>query len=56
MGDRQRIALACSACAARNYQTTRSRREGAKKPAGAPFELRKFCSHCDKHTLHRESK
>jgi large subunit ribosomal protein L33 len=53
MAERQRITLVCSVCQARNYQTTK-----APKRAGVaePIELKKFCKHCDKHTLHRESK
>ena len=51
MADRQRIALACSECGARNYRSTK-----ARKPGASPIELKKFCSHCGKHTLHRESK
>jgi large subunit ribosomal protein L33 len=50
-GKRLRIALACEACGARNYRTTVARREGAP-----PLELKKFCTTCNTHTLHRESK
>jgi large subunit ribosomal protein L33 len=43
------IALACEDCKARNYKTSRS-------PDGAPVELKKFCKHCKRHTVHRETK
>jgi len=45
------IALACTECGARNYKTTRARREGAK-----PVSLSKFCKICNRHTLHVEAK
>ena len=53
MAERQRITLVCSVCQARNYQTTKAPRRGEQ---AGPLELQKFCKHCDKHTLHRESK
>ena len=53
MAERQRITLVCSVCQARNYQTTKAPKQGV---VGEPIELKKFCKHCDKHTLHRESK
>lgn len=54
MAERQRITLVCTVCQARNYQTTKApRRAGSSAEA---IELKKFCKHCDKHTLHRESK
>jgi large subunit ribosomal protein L33 len=45
------IALVCSVCHARNYKTTKARRDGA--PA---LTLKKFCKTCDKHTIHEETK
>jgi large subunit ribosomal protein L33 len=45
------IALSCSVCGARNYKTTRIRREGIK-----PLSLKKFCKACNHHTVHIESK
>ncbi|MFZ5895258.1 MAG: 50S ribosomal protein L33 [Myxococcota bacterium] len=47
---RIRIALACSVCGARNYKSTKSLREGS------PLSLKKFCSHCNQHTVHIEGK
>ena len=47
-GTRVPITLACSACQARNYKTT--------KQPGKVIELKKFCKQCKKHTLHKETK
>ncbi|MDQ2642635.1 MAG: 50S ribosomal protein L33 [Myxococcota bacterium] len=44
------MALCCSVCGSRNYKTTRTKREGD------PLILRKFCSHCNQHTIHQEGK
>ena len=54
MAERQRITLVCSECQARNYPSTKAPKRGGE--SAAPIELKKFCKHCDKHTLHRESK
>ncbi|HTJ82940.1 MAG TPA: 50S ribosomal protein L33 [Polyangiaceae bacterium] len=53
MAERQRITLVCSVCQARNYQTTKAPK---RTEVGTAIELKKFCKHCDKHTLHRESR
>jgi len=45
------ITLACGECKARNYKTTRSQEHGGK-----PLEIKKYCKHCKRHTLHRETK
>jgi large subunit ribosomal protein L33 len=45
------VALACSECKARNYKTTKARRDGAP-----PLKLKKFCKTCDKHTVHEETR
>jgi large subunit ribosomal protein L33 len=42
------VSLACVECKARNYKTTKSPEQCV--------ELKKFCKHCKKHTLHRETK
>ncbi len=47
---RLRIVLACSICGNRNYKTTKSSREGGT------LNLKKFCSHCNQHTMHVEGK
>jgi large subunit ribosomal protein L33 len=51
MSDRLKIVLVCEECGARNYQTTKAR-AGAKQR----LTLKKFCSACNKHTEHKESK
>ena len=58
MAERQPITLVCSECQGRNYKTTKAPRS-SERSGGAtkePIALKKFCKHCDKHTLHRESK
>jgi large subunit ribosomal protein L33 len=51
VGERIKVVLVCEECGARNYQTTRSRTGKAERLA-----LKKFCSICNKHTVHKESK
>jgi len=51
VSDRVRIALVCEECNARNYQTTKPVRVGHQER----LTLKKFCSTCKKHTVHRES-
>jgi len=46
------IALACSECGARNYRTTKAKKQGQSER----LMLRKFCPTCGKHTEHRETK
>jgi large subunit ribosomal protein L33 len=53
MGDRVRVALACEECGARNYHTTKAPRGGA---AVERLALKKYCPHCGRHTIHRESR
>ena len=50
-GVRPVVTLACSECKERNYTTEKNRRNDP-----ARIELKKFCSHCRTHTLHRETK
>jgi large subunit ribosomal protein L33 len=45
------IALQCTECNRRNYTTTKNRRNMQGK-----LELKKYCPHERKHTLHREAK
>ncbi|EKE30394.1 MULTISPECIES: 50S ribosomal protein L33 [Salimicrobium] len=48
---RRKIVLACKECSSRNYST--------EKKSGSSEErltARKFCSNCNEHTLHRETK
>ena len=48
--DRFVFMLACSECDNRNYHYVRGRRREKK------LEMKKFCSACKKHTLHKETK
>ena len=48
---RNKSALACTVCGSRNYSLdigTKTRTER--------LEVKKFCKHCGKHTLHKETK
>jgi len=45
------ITLACSDCKNRNYTTTKN-----KKTTTDRLELKKYCRHCRKHTVHKETK
>ena len=43
------ITLACTDCRERNYGTSKNRRNDTQR-----LELRKYCSRCHGHTMHRE--
>ncbi len=45
------ITLACEQCKERNYTTTRN-----KKKTPGKLEIKKFCSRCRAHTLHKQVK
>ncbi|WP_144546221.1 50S ribosomal protein L33 [Cytobacillus oceanisediminis] len=45
----KKVTLACSVCGSRNYST-------ASKNDSERLELKKFCSTCSTHTIHRETK
>ncbi|MCX6374729.1 MAG: 50S ribosomal protein L33 [Armatimonadetes bacterium] len=45
------ITLACTECKARNYATTKNKRNDPDR-----IELKKYCRVCRKHTPHREAK
>ncbi len=45
------IHVACQDCKRRNYTTTKNKKKQAER-----LELKKFCSSCRKHTLHKELK
>jgi large subunit ribosomal protein L33 len=45
------VTLACIECKARNYKTTKSREQ-----SGKALEIKKYCKHCKRHALHRETK
>jgi large subunit ribosomal protein L33 len=50
-GVRPIITLACSECKERNYTSEKNRRNDPNR-----LEMSKYCMHCKKHTLHRETK
>ena len=52
MAERVRVALVCDECGARNYRTTKARREGEQER----LQMKKFCPTCGRHTLHLESR
>jgi len=48
---RDSITLACSECKRKNYMSTRNKKKSTEK-----LEIKKYCSFCRTHTLHKESK
>ena len=48
---REIITLQCTECKERNYSKTKN-----KKTKTERLELKKFCSRCRKHQVHREIK
>jgi len=48
---RDNIILACTECKRRNYTSTKN-----KKRTTGKLELKKYCPHCRKHILHKETK
>ncbi len=48
---RDRATLQCSDCKRRNYNTTKN-----KKKTTGKLEFSKYCSHCRKHTSHKETR
>jgi large subunit ribosomal protein L33 len=45
------VTLECVECRERNYTTQKNRRNDPQR-----MELKKYCSRCRDHTLHRETK
>lgn len=50
MKDKNKVILTCTECLSRNYVTHKNK-QGSQR-----LELMKFCSRCNKHTLHKETK
>ncbi|MDQ0220538.1 50S ribosomal protein L33 [Peribacillus cavernae] len=48
---RKKVILACTDCDSRNY-TSESNRESSPER----LEIKKFCSTCNAHTMHKETK
>ena len=47
---RELISFACSECKRKNYTSTKN-----KKRTPSKLQLKKYCPHCGKHTLHKEA-
>ena len=45
------IILACTECKNRNYNTDKNKKNNPDR-----IEMNKYCKHCKKHTLHKETK
>jgi large subunit ribosomal protein L33 len=45
------ILLQCSGCKNKNYSTTKNKKNTTEK-----LNLKKYCKHCRKHVLHKETK
>ena len=45
------VVLACEDCKERNYTTTKNKKRNKER-----MELKKFCSRCNRHTVHKETK
>jgi large subunit ribosomal protein L33 len=45
------ILLQCSSCKNKNYSTTKNKKNTTEK-----LNLKKYCKHCRKHVLHKETK
>ncbi|MFS0644884.1 50S ribosomal protein L33 [Siminovitchia sp. 179-K 8D1 HS] len=48
---KRKITLACTECGLRNYTA-----DNHKGGAGKRLTLKKYCRHCNAHTLHQETK
>ncbi|WP_348658067.1 50S ribosomal protein L33 [Heyndrickxia faecalis] len=46
----KKMVLACLVCGSRNYTTTTGNGKAER------MELKKFCKHCNEHTIHRGTK
>ncbi len=45
------VTMACTECKRRNYMTTKN-----KKTTPDRLEMKKYCSFCKTHTVHKETK
>lgn len=48
---RKKVILICPECLSRNYITTKRQEDSTER-----LEIKKYCPHCNKCTLHKESK
>ncbi|WP_188615351.1 50S ribosomal protein L33 [Lysinibacillus alkalisoli] len=44
----KKVALSCEKCGSRNYTMP-------QKPDASRLVLKKFCAHCNEHTLHKQT-
>ena len=51
LGNRQRKTLVCTECNEENYRTEKNVKNTTDR-----LELKKYCSKCQKHTIHKEKK
>ena len=45
------FSLECADCKNRNYRTAKNKKNNPNK-----MEIKKYCKHCRRHTLHKETK
>ncbi|GAB4544096.1 MAG: 50S ribosomal protein L33 [Thermodesulfovibrionia bacterium] len=45
------ILLQCTGCKSKNYSTTKNKKNTTEK-----LNLKKYCRHCGRHVLHKETK
>ena len=50
-GNRQRKTLVCTVCKEKNYRTEKNVVNTTDR-----LEIKKYCSRCQKHTIHKEEK
>lgn len=48
---RVKVILACEECKNRNYYTVKNKQNNPDR-----IEFKKYCPHCKKHTVHKETK
>ncbi|MBR1925771.1 MAG: 50S ribosomal protein L33 [Clostridia bacterium] len=48
---RTNITLVCTECKERNYDTNKNKKNDPDR-----MEIKKYCSRCKKHTVHKEGK
>ncbi|HHZ18497.1 MAG TPA: 50S ribosomal protein L33 [Acholeplasmataceae bacterium] len=48
---RKKVILICDECLSRNYTIERGALSDGKR-----MTVKKYCKHCNKHTVHKESK
>jgi len=51
MAEKNRVTLTCSECLSRNYSTYKNKKTNTQR-----LQLMKYCKHCNKKTLHTETK